>query len=334
MEDYQYKNMVHEVMPSMGKMALIAIGGNAILLPKEHGSAEEQLRNIRKTCEHIANMMKKGYNVVITHGNGPQVGNILLRNEIADGITPSMPMDVCVAESQGQIGYMIQQSLVNRLNHLGITARVISLVTQVIVDAEDEAFENPTKPIGPYYPEVEAQRLAKEKGWTMMEDKAREGYRRVVPSPEPIEIVESETIIKLLQGEEDREIIIAAGGGGVPVIRTKEGLKGVEAVVDKDLASQVLATSIRAHLLVMLTDVDKVAINYGKPDQKNLNELTLIEAKNYLKEGHFPPGSMGPKVLSAIRFIENGGEESIITTPENFEKALAGERGTRIVPGG
>jgi carbamate kinase len=279
-------------------------------------------------------MMKKGYNVVITHGNGPQVGNILLRNEIADGITPSMPMDVCVAESQGQIGYMIQQSLVNRLNHLGITARVISLVTQVIVDAEDEAFENPTKPIGPYYPEVEAQRLAKEKGWTMMEDKAREGYRRVVPSPEPIEIVESETIIKLLQGEEDREIIIAAGGGGVPVIRTKEGLKGVEAVVDKDLASQVLATSIRAHLLVMLTDVDKVAINYGKPDQKNLNELTLIEAKNYLKEGHFPPGSMGPKVLSAIRFIENGGEESIITTPENLEKALAGERGTRIVPGG
>jgi carbamate kinase len=317
----------------MGKMALIAIGGNAILQPNEDGSAEEQLKNIDITCGHIANMMKKGYNVVITHGNGPQVGNILLRNDIAEGITPAMPMDVCVAESQGQIGYMIQQSLINRLAELNIKARVTSLITQVMVDAQDEAFENPTKPIGPYYPEGEAERLAKEKGWTMMEDKAREGYRRVVPSPEPIEIVESETIKRLVEGDDGKEIIIAAGGGGVPVVRTELGLKGVEAVVDKDLASQVLATSIKANLLIMLTDVDKVSINFGKPEQEDLSEMSVADAKKYLRDGHFPPGSMGPKVKSAIRFLENGGEEVIITTSENLEKALVGERGTRIFPG-
>jgi carbamate kinase len=317
----------------MGKMALIAIGGNAILQSDEFGSAEEQLENIKITCAHIANMLQKGYDVVITHGNGPQVGNILLRNEIAEGITPAMPMDVCVAESQGQIGYMIQQSLVNELAQLSIKAGVTSLITQVVVDAQDEAFENPTKPIGPYYPEGEAERLAKEKGWTMMEDKAREGYRRVVPSPEPIEIVESETIKRLAQGDEGKEIVIAAGGGGVPVVRMELGLKGVEAVVDKDLASQVLANSIKANLLIMLTDVEKVAINFGKPEQEDLSEISVTQAKKYLREGHFPPGSMGPKIVSAIRFLKKGGEEVIITTPENLEKALLGERGTRIAPG-
>ena len=317
----------------MGKMVIIAIGGNAILQSDEFGSAEEQLENIRITSNHIANMLQKGYDVVITHGNGPQVGNILLRNEIAEGISPAMPMDVCVAESQGQIGYMIQQSLVNKLAELSVKARVTSLITQVVVNAQDEAFENPTKPIGPYYPEGEAERLAKEKGWTMMEDKAREGYRRVVPSPEPLEIVESKTIKRLAQGDEGREIVIAAGGGGVPVVRTEIGLKGVEAVVDKDLASQVLATSIKANLLIMLTDVEKVAINFGKPEQEDLSEISVTQAKKYLREGHFPPGSMGPKIVSAIRFLEKGGEEVIITTPENLEKALSGEKGTRIVPG-
>lgn len=317
----------------MGKMVLIAIGGNAILQSDEFGSSEEQLENIRITSGHIANMLQKGYDVVITHGNGPQVGNILLRNDIAEGIAPAMPMDVCVAESQGQIGYMIQQSLVNKLAQLSIKARVTSLITQVVVDGRDEAFENPTKPIGPYYPEGEAERLAKEKGWTMMEDKAREGYRRVVPSPDPIEIVESETIKRLAQGDEGKEIVIAAGGGGVPVVRTELGLKGVEAVVDKDLASQVLATSIKANLLIMLTDVEMVAINFGKPEQEDLSEMSVADAKRYLREGHFPPGSMGPKMVSAIRFLEKGGEEVIITTPENLEKALSGEKGTRIAQG-
>lgn len=317
----------------MGKMAVIAIGGNAILEADETGSAKSQFENIRLTSQHIANLVKNGYNVVITHGNGPQVGNILLRNEIADGIAPVMPMDVCVAESQGQIGYMIQQSLLNELAILGISARVISLVTQVVVDPEDDAFENPTKPIGPYYPEGEAERLAKEKKWTMMEDKARQGYRRVVPSPEPIEIVEGETIKRLVSNGEGEDIIIAAGGGGVPVIKTENGYKGTEAVVDKDLASQVLASSIKADILIMLTDIEQVAIYFGSPKQENLSQMNVSEAKKFLTQGHFPPGSMGPKIVSAIRFLEKGGQMVIITTPENLEDALEGKAGTSILPG-
>lgn len=318
-----------EVIPFMEKLLVIAIGGNAILEAKESGSASEQLENIRTASSHIAQLIQKGYNVVITHGNGPQVGNILLRNEIAEGIAPVMPMDVCVAESQGQLGYMIQQSLYNKLDELGISRRVASIVTQVVVDPEDEAFENPTKPIGPFYTEGEAETLAKEKGWMLIEDKARQGYRRVVASPEPKEIVESATIKKLVEG--DGDIIIAAGGGGVPVIRTEQGIIGVEAVVDKDMASQVLASRIQAHIFIMLTDVEKVALNFGKPEQKDLDKITVAEAKEYLREGHFPPGSMGPKIVSAIRFLEGGGEEVIISTPENLESALERKKGTRIV---
>jgi carbamate kinase len=277
-------------------------------------------------------MIQRGYKIVITHGNGPQVGNILLRNEIAEGIAPPMPMDVCVAESQGQIGYMIQQSLANKLDEMGIVGRVTAIVTQVIVDEEDDAFEHPTKPIGPYYPEPEAEKLAKEKGWAMMEDRARGGYRRVVPSPEPVEIVESETIKRLAQGDEGAEILIAAGGGGVPVVKTVSGYKGVEAVVDKDLASQVLASSINADSLIMLTDVPKVALNFGKSEQEDLSQITSAEAQKYLREGHFPPGSMGPKIVAAIRFLEKGGKEVIITVPENLT-ALSDENVTIIVPG-
>ncbi len=315
----------------MGKTVLIAIGGNAILQPDEDGSYNEQRRNIAITCSHIANIIQKGYDVIITHGNGPQVGNILLRNDLAEGIAPPMPMDVCVAESQGQIGYMIQQSLANTLEKRGMECSVVAVITQVVVDAKDDAFETPTKPIGPYYPEGEAERLAKEKGWTMMEDRARGGYRRVVPSPEPITIVESETIKRLAQDDERKNIIIAAGGGGVPVVRTEHGYEGLEAVVDKDLASQVLASSINACLLIMLTDVDKAAIHFGSPEQEDLSELTVTDAKKYLREGHFPPGSMGPKILSAIRFLEKGGEMVIITTPANLESALNQKNGTRIV---
>jgi carbamate kinase len=317
----------------MGKMAVIAIGGNAILEADESGSAKSQFENIRLACHHIANLVKNGYNVVITHGNGPQVGNILLRNEIAEGIAPVMPMDVCVAESQGQIGYMIQQNLLNELAKLEISSRVSSLITQVVVDPEDDAFENPTKPIGPYYPEGEAERLARQKKWTMMEDKARQGYRRVVPSPEPLEIVESETIKKLIAQNGHKDIIIAAGGGGVPVFKTENGYAGAEAVVDKDMASQVLGSSINAEILIMLTDVEQVAINFGMPKHRNLSQLNVSEAKKYLMEGHFPPGSMGPKIVSAIRFLEKGGQKVIITKPENLEDALEGKTGTCIVPG-
>ena len=318
---------------TLGKSAVIAIGGNAILKPHEKGTKEEQLNNIRATTKHIAQLVKRGYSVVITHGNGPQVGNILLKNEMAEGIVPSMPMDVCVAESQGQMGYMIQQSLINALFELGISANVTSLITQVVVDENDYAFENPTKPVGPYYPEEEAMRLAKEKGWNMMEDLARHGYRRVVASPEPLEIVERAIIEGLVNSPNENNIVIALGGGGVPVIRSKAQLSGVEAVVDKDLASQLLATNIKADLLIMITDVEYVAINYGKPKQENLNNVTSSEVRKYLKEGHFPPGSMGPKILASVRFLESGGERVIVTTSENLEDALKKNIGTHIVSG-
>lgn len=315
------------------KMAVIAIGGNAILKPEDDGSKEKQKENLEKTCQQIAKMIQNGFRVIITHGNGPQVGNILLRNDIAEGLAPVMPMDVCVAESQGQIGYMLQQSLLNRLRSLGIEKNVTSVITQVLVDENDDAFEEPAKPIGPYYPEDEAERLAKEKGWAMMEDSIRGGYRRVVPSPQPIKILESETIKRMVQAEGESDIIIAAGGGGVPVIKTENGYEGVEAVVDKDLVSQVLASGLSAGMLIMLTDVKKVAINYGKSEQEDLSELTVSEARAYLREGHFPPGSMGPKIISAIRFLEKGGAEVIITTSEDLDKALLGKEGTRVVSG-
>lgn len=317
----------------MGQLAVIAIGGNAILQTDERGSYSEQLENIRVTCSHVVDLINMGYRVVLTHGNGPQVGNILLRNEMAENRVPAMPMDVCVAESQGQIGYMIQQTLYNILTTRDMECQVSSLITQVVVKEDDDAFEQPTKPIGPYYPEAEAERLAKEKGWDMMEDTARGGYRRVVPSPEPIEIVESETIKALLQCAGKTQIIIAAGGGGVPVTRTGEGIRGIDAVVDKDMASQVLAVSLGAELLLMLTDVEKVSLNFGKPDQKDLSTLSVSEARTYLREGHFPAGSMGPKITAAVRFLESGGSAAIVTTPELLVSALEGDSGTRIVSG-
>jgi carbamate kinase len=228
---------------------------------------------------------------------------------------------------------MIQQTLDNILTTRDMGCQVSSLITQVVVKEDDDAFEQPTKPIGPYYPEAEAERLAKEKGWDMMEDIARGGYRRVVPSPEPIEIVESETIKALLQCAGKTQIIIAAGGGGVPVTRTGEGIRGIDAVVDKDMASQVLAVSLGAELLLMLTDVERVSLNFGKPDQKDLKQMTVAEARTYLREGHFPPGSMGPKITAAVRFLESGGSAAIVTTPELLVSALEGDSGTRIVSG-
>jgi carbamate kinase len=316
----------------MGKYAVIAIGGNAIIKPGDTGSFSQQLSNIATTTRHIAGIMKRGYSIVITHGNGPQVGNILLKNEIAKDDVPPMPMDVCVAESQGQLGYMIQQSMINILQELGISANVTSIITQVVVDRKDYAFENPTKPVGPYYSEDVALALAREKGWSMMEDFARKGYRRVVPSPEPLEIVEEEDIKNVL-GSSKQNILIALGGGGIPVIREESGLEGVEAVVDKDLASQLLASKIDADLLIMVTDVEHVAINFGKEDQKDLSNITSSQAEAYLKEGQFPPGSMGPKILAATRFLGSGEGRVIITTPENLDDAMDGGCGTHIVSG-
>lgn len=310
----------------MGKKVLVALGGNAILRYREKGTAEEQFENVRITCEHLVGLIKDGYRLALTHGNGPQVGDILLKNERSEDTLPPMPLDVCGAQSQGMIGYMLQQSMRNEMGRVGIDASVVSLITQTIVDKKDAAFKNPTKPIGAFYTALEAEKLRKEKGWTMIEDSGR-GYRRVVASPQPVEIVEKDAIRTLF---ESGAIVIAGGGGGVPVIRSDGGLEGVVAVIDKDLAAQIFASDINAEVLLMLTDVEKVSLNYGKPDQTDLAEMTVGEAKQYLQEGHFGLGSMAPKVEAAVKFIEAGGERAIISSLEAGRKALEGEAGTTI----
>lgn len=313
------------------KTAVIALGGNALLRPEDSGTYEEQKRNVKKSAMHLASIIEMGYDVIITHGNGPQVGNILLQNEIASGQgVPPMPLDVCVAESQGLIGYMIQQALTNELRKRGMERAVTSLIVQVVVDEHDPAFNNPTKPIGLFYREKEAKALMKNRGWMMVEDRARGGWRRVVPSPEPVDIVEKEAIKGLIFGKNPGEIIIAAGGGGIPVIKTEYGYKGVEAVIDKDRASALLAKIIGEKLFIILTSIENVYINYGKPDESPLKNVSLQEIKKYFADGHFPPGSMGPKIEASIDFLENGGEEVIITSPENLEKAIRPGKGTHI----
>lgn len=313
------------------KTAVIALGGNALLKAEDTGTYEEQKRNVRESARHLASIIEMGYDVIITHGNGPQVGNILLQNEIASAHDiPPMPLDVCVAESQGLIGYMIQQALTNELRKRGMERAVTSLIVQVVVDEHDPAFNNPTKPIGLFYSEKEAKTLMKNRGWKMVEDRARGGWRRVVPSPEPVDIVEKDAIKRLIFGKNPGEIIIAAGGGGIPVIKTEHGYKGVEAVIDKDRASALLAKLIGEKLFIILTSIENVYINYGKPDERPLKNVSLQEIKKYFGEGHFPPGSMGPKIEASIDFLENGGEEVIITSPENLEKAITQGKGTHI----
>ncbi len=314
------------------KTALVALGGNALLKPGDSGTYENQMRNARESAKHLASMVELGYDVVFTHGNGPQVGSILLQNEIAakQGIPP-MPMDVCVAESQGLIGYMIQQALTNELHRRGMYRAVTSLIVQVVVDRKDPAFQNPTKPIGSFYSEDEARALMNEKGWVMKEDKARGGWRRVVPSPKPVGVVEKEAIKRLIFGKSPGEIIIVGGGGGIPVIETEDGYKGVDAVIDKDRASALIARLIGEKFFIILTAVDNVFVNFGKEDQKALGKVSLDEIKAYYEEGQFPAGSMGPKIEAAIDFLENGGEKVIITSPENLESAIKDGTGTHII---
>jgi len=308
------------------KKVVVALGGNAILQAGEKGSSEEQFNNIEKTCRQILEMVKRGFKVVITHGNGPQVGNILIQNKEARDIVPAMPLDVCGAESQGQIGYMIQQSLDNLFREMNLPYSATTIVTQVVVDREDPAFVHPTKPIGPFYTEKEAKEFMKKTQEEWREDSGR-GWRRVVPSPEPIEIVEKEAIKILLERD---IVVIACGGGGIPVIRKNRRLQGVEAVIDKDLAAERLAFDIKADIFMMLTSVPKVAINFGKSSQKNLDRMNLSQAKKYLKEGHFPPGSMGPKVRAAVKFVEWSGKYAIICSTEQVLDALEGKAGTWI----
>lgn len=306
---------------------VLAVGGNALLRPGDHGTAEEQMLRAKETAENIYPLFKK-FKVVVTHGNGPQVGAILLQNENSKNIVPSMPLDICGAMSQGEIGYMLAQSFHNILERKNIDKRVVSVLTRVIVDKNDPAFKNPTKPIGPFYTEDEAKRLAKEKGWHVIEDSGR-GWRRVVPSPDPLEIVEKNAIRKLI---DEGFIVIAVGGGGIPVIKEDDKLIGVEGVIDKDLASATLGKDIHADKLFILTSVDKVYLNFGKPEEKGISEMNVEDAKKYMSEGHFKKGSMYPKILASIRFLENGGKEVLITSPEKVTDALNGETGTWIYP--
>lgn len=311
------------------KIVVIALGGNALIREDERGTIEEQFANTRISIGGIVHCIKEGYEVVITHGNGPQVGNMLLMTELSRGKVPELPLGICVADTEGAIGYMIQQALVNRLQKECINKCVVTVLTQVIVDRDDSAFENPTKPIGPFYSVKEADKLINEKGWKMVEDSKR-GYRRIVASPRPIRIVEEESVKRLLGYG---EIVIAAGGGGIPVILKEDGsLEGVDVVIDKDLASSVLALDIRADYLMMLTGVENVFIRYGEPDQIPLDTITVEEAETYMAEGHFPPGSMGPKIQAAINFLKGGGECVFITAIDKVKESIAGETGTRIVP--
>ncbi|GEM_PF-6660 len=307
---------------------VVALGGNAFIRKGQKGTYEEQLENVKIAVKRIADLIEDGHEIIITHGNGPQVGALLLQNEIAKDVVPPLPLDVLNAETQGRLGYMIQQSLQNELRRRGINKIVSTIVTQVVVDPNDPAFQNPTKFVGPAYTEEEAKRLMKEKGRIMKLDVGR-GRRRVVPSPDPKRVVEIESVKKLL----DAGIIpITVGGGGIPVIETEDGLKGVEAVIDKDLASERVAEAVNADMLMILTAVEKVYLNFNTPEQKPLDRMTVSEAEKYYKEGHFPPGNMGPKILAAIRFVKATGKPAVITSLDKAKEALEGKTGTRIVP--
>ncbi|HWI60833.1 MAG TPA: carbamate kinase [Symbiobacteriaceae bacterium] len=310
---------------------VVALGGNAILQSKQVGTYEEQYENIKAACGAILHLIKQGHRVVITHGNGPQVGNVLIQNEEASVVTPAMPLHACVASTQGQLGYMLQQAMHEALEQAGIEKSVVSVVTRTEVALEDPAFSRPSKPIGPFYTAQRAKRLMSERGYEMIEDAGR-GWRRVVPSPKPLKIVELRTISDLVNSG---VVVIASGGGGIPVVRTPEGqLTGVDAVIDKDLAGARLAQDLQADILMIFTDVERVALNWGKPDQKWLSEVSLTEIKGYEHEGHFKAGSMKPKVAAAVEFVESGtGRRAVIGRLQSAEKVLAGETGTWIIPG-
>ncbi|MGQ9721382.1 MAG: carbamate kinase [Candidatus Jordarchaeum sp.] len=305
----------------------VALGGNAILKYTDRGTAEEQFENVRRTAKYLVRMIKEGYKIIITHGNGPQIGDILIRNERCADILPPMTLDVLGAESQGMIGYMIQQAMWNELRREGLNIPVITFVTQVLVDKNDPAFGNPEKFVGPFYTHWEAEKLMDERGWILRDDAGR-GFRRVVPSPKPKSIVEIDTI-KRLYGE--GVVVIAAGGGGIPVFEKEDGsLQGVEAVIDKDLTGERLATSIGAETFLILTNIEGVAINFRKPNQKFLKEMSIVQAREYLEQGQFERGSMKPKIEAAMKFVTNGGKKVIISLLELGEKALKGEAGTLI----
>jgi carbamate kinase len=312
----------------MTRTALIAVGGNSLIRAGEQGTIAEQLANTRRAAVAIVGLVQRGYRLIITHGNGPQVGAQLLRSERASAVAYSQTLDVCGAASQGEIGYLLAQSLRNELAAERIDLPVVSVVTQTVVSADDPAMQKPSKPIGPFYSRADAEQKRRQLGWHIVEDAAR-GYRRLVPSPEPIEIVELQAIRSLV---ERGILVVSTGGGGIPVIAKNGELRGVEAVIDKDRASALLALELCVELFVISTDTDYVYVNYKTPAQTPLTLVTAAELQRHHRDGHFPPGNMGPKVESVLRFLRGGGKEAVITSFEMLVDAVTGTAGTHIVP--
>ncbi|MBL7961418.1 carbamate kinase [bacterium] len=305
---------------------LIAIGGNSLIRHGQRGSIGEQIENARTTCRYLAALIKQGHSLIITHGNGPQVGAQLIRSELASSQVYPLPLDCCDASTQGEIGYILQNALRTELNTLKMAHSVVTILTQVVVSKDDPAFQHPTKPIGPFLSQKTAEMRKQELGWHIVDDAAR-GYRRVVPSPKPIEIVELDAIKHCMN---EGMIVIAVGGGGIPVVHEQESYSGIEAVIDKDRASALLAGKLGLKKFIISTDTDRVYLNFKQPDQVALDRIMLAEAKQYLESGQFPPGSMGPKMEAAADFLSHGGEEVIITKPEFLVDAVNGKAGTHI----
>jgi len=311
----------------MSKTALVAIGGNSLIRAGEKGTIAEQLANTRRTAAALRDLFELGFHLVITHGNGPQVGAQLLRSERASDVAYSQTLDVCGAASQGEIGYLLAQSLHNELAMHRLRVPVVCLVTQTVVSPDDPAMQHPTKPIGPFYSRSDAEEKKRTLGWHIVEDAAR-GYRRVVPSPEPLEIVELDLIRELV---ESGALVVSTGGGGIPVVHENGGLRGIEAVIDKDRASAVLASQLGVDLFAISTDTDYVYLNYKRPNQAPILQATASELAIHLRNGHFPPGNMGPKVESVLSFLRHGGKEAVITSYEHLADAVRGKAGTHIV---
>jgi carbamate kinase len=311
------------------KLAVVAVGGNSLIKDKQHQTVPDQYAAAVESMAHIAGMIEAGWDVLVTHGNGPQVGFILRRSELSQHELHIVPLDYCGADTQGAIGYMFQRALHNEFRRRGIRKDAATVVTQVLVDRNDPAFQNPSKPIGSFMDQDQAEKHRTADGWAVVEDAGR-GWRRVVASPDPKRVIEAPAIQKLV---ESGFVVICVGGGGIPVIEDEKGnLQGIEAVIDKDFGGALLANAVKADLFLITTAVEKVAIHFNKPDQRWLERLTLAEARQYLAEGHFAKGSMGPKIEAIIRYLESGGKEALITDPANLERALQGKTGTRIVP--
>lgn len=314
--------------PRTKKLIVLAIGGNSLIVDAEHQTVHDQYHAVVETCGHIVRLLEQGYRVVITHGNGPQVGFILRRAELAYPELHMVPLDSCGADTQGAIGYQIQQAMYNLMRDWPKPLPVATVVTQTLVDADDPAFKKPSKPIGSFMDEATAEDRREKDGWNIVQDAGR-GFRRVVASPVPKEIVELDAIRRLVV---DDFIVVAAGGGGIPVTKTPDGmLTGADAVIDKDLATSLLANKLDADMLIISTAVEKVYLNFGKPDQRAIDRMTVADAKRYIQEGHFAPGSMLPKIKAVVQFLEGGGKEAIITDPAHLAEAVAGQTGTRII---